>query len=200
MGIRETVMTIAAAGVLLAVPVLAVPTPVQAVPQQGWATASVEHGYPAGSDEETVPVPSGTAHSDASATASPTDESQSVDIAARSKLRNKGLPSNKCLANRHPRVFMYTCGEHRDQRWTWNGKKQLVNLQSKKCLAMHSNGNVFTHSCNDNYTDQRWTRSSVRGGYRFQNLNHRGKCLAAHSDGKVLGWRCDSKYPDQVWY
>ncbi|GAA3892907.1 hypothetical protein GCM10022243_67330 [Saccharothrix violaceirubra] len=125
-------------------------------------------------------------------------EQGSVGVATLSQLHNRGLPGNWCLANRHPKVFMWECNSsYKDQRWTLNGKGQLVNAASGKCLAMHANGHVFTHTCTASYTDQRWYKHVKTGGYQYENKSHHGNCLAAHNDREVFGWRCDNAYPDQ---
>ncbi|MBB5960402.1 hypothetical protein FHS29_007026 [Saccharothrix tamanrassetensis] len=114
-------------------------------------------------------------------------------------LRNRKL-SGKCIANHHPKVFVYRCEpDYADQLWTLSGVGQLANGKSGACLAMHANGRVFTHRC-DTYQDQRWIFRDVGDGFLIENAEHRGKCIAAHSDGKVFGFRCTTGYQDQHWY
>jgi hypothetical protein len=103
----------------------------------------------------------------------------------------------RCLANHHPKVFLYNCGNYTDQQWSIHRsgyrRDYLYNLDSEKCLAMHDNGHVFTHPCNGDYLDQRW---HLRDDGYIENNAH-GLCLAAHPDNKVFGWRCGQN--DQIW-
>ncbi|WP_282797369.1 ricin-type beta-trefoil lectin domain protein [Streptomyces sp. CC224B] len=111
------------------------------------------------------------------------------------RLWNAG--TSQCAANHHPKVFGWGCRSYTDQHWKLRNGNMLQNRKSGACLAMHSNGNVFTHRCTNSYRDQRWADGPSPG--MLMNVQHRNKCLAAHSDGKIFGFRCTSSYRDQRW-
>ena len=99
------------------------------------------------------------------------------------------------------RAQLWACHSGPNQRWTRNGKGQIVSAAGK-CLdvpATEAGTTVHMWECMDNNPNQVWSMDAMG------RLVNRGKCLDAdgrtnrENGGRVQIWNCQAANDNQIW-